>query len=136
MCRCFLFLFDVVFLIFESSPSGKLLQLNLFFFNALCLHWMFSRLNSSSLRNIFLLHRIFAYYVRTVVTFFKVLSERWISLFAVGILLLPSIQFLSKLFTSLHFSVQEIIDWSFIALFFLTFFVRIFHGFNQNKVVI
>ena len=79
-----------------------------------------------SMRNIFLLRRIFAYNVRwldaalytSVVTLFKVLSGRWISLFALGILLLPSIQFLSKLITSLHFSVQEIIDWALISLFY------------------
>ena len=86
----------------------------------------FFRLKSSSSWNIFLLHRIFAYDVRwldaalytSLVTFFKVLSEIWISLFAVGILLLPSIQFLSKLITSLNFPVQEIIDWALIALFY------------------
>ena len=37
LCRYFLLLFDVVFLIIESSLSRKLLQLNLDFFNALFL---------------------------------------------------------------------------------------------------
>ena len=52
-----------------------------------------------------------------VVAFFKILSEIWISLFALGILLLKSIQFLSKLITSLYFYVQKRIDWALIALF-------------------
>ena len=98
MCRCFLLLFDVVFLIFEYSISRKLLQSNLVFFNTIFPHWVFCRLNSSSSWTLFLLRRIFAFYVRwrdaalstSFNTFFKVLSEMWISLFAVGILLLPS----------------------------------------------
>ena len=107
------------------SLSRKLLQLNLVLFNAIFPHWVFFRLNQSSSWTIFLLPRIFSYYVRWldaalstyVLAFFKCLSERWISLFALGILLLPSIQFLSKLITSLHFYVQEWIDWALIALF-------------------
>ena len=131
MCRYFLFLFDVVFLIFEYSLSRKLLQLNMVLFNVLFPYWVFLRLNSSASWDIFLLHGIFAYYMRwlyaaistSLVTFFKVLSERWISLFALGILLLPSIKFLSRLITSFHFSVQERIDWALISLFyFLIYF--------------
>ena len=88
------------------------------------------RLNSHSSWTLSLLRRIFAYYVRwldadistSAVTFFKVLSEIWISLFAVGILFLPSIQFLSKLITPLHFS--ERIHWALIALFFSYFLVE------------
>ena len=92
------------------------------------------RLNSSYSWTPFLLRSIFAYDVMwldsalstSVVNFFKVLSERWISLFAVGIILLPSIKFLSKLITSLHFFVQEIIDWDLIVLFY---FLLYFGGF-------
>ena len=40
-------------------------------------------------------------------------------MFALVVLLLPSIQLLSKLITSLHFYLQEIIDWALIALFYI-----------------
>ena len=89
LCRCFLFLFDVVFLFFESSLSRNILQLNLVLFNALFPHWVFLRLKLSSCWTLYLLHRIFAYDVKwldadiyiSVVILFKFLSERRISLF-------------------------------------------------------
>ena len=138
MCIYFLLLFDVVFIIFESSLSRKILQSNLDFFDAIFPHWMFFGLKSSSSWNIYLSPRIFEYYVRwlyaalstSVVTFLKVLSERWISLFSVGILLLPSIQLLSKLIRPLNFSVQERIDWELTALFY---FLLYFGGYYMDS---
>ena len=46
------------------------------------------------------------------------------------IILLPSIQFLSKLITSLHFYVQKIIDLALIALFY---FLLIFEDLPRNQ---